>query len=287
MVAGALKALSGAMCTVRRSWGFFPCICRSHALPRPPGTQDQRPSCESRGAHTPPTYPPVTIAYLRGRHLARHKKGVHLRPGAGRRPNDGCASSVEMDSGLSESDALSPNPCQSHSSRLLVAGPCMQGRSSGSDCQGRDCADPTLRFPVHPSLVPDVGVDGDALLQQYAEVPEDIRARVTSFGVQPSLSMLDLRLCFDDLGVWGFGVGVLCRNGTRIHVHLAQDTSRLLAVHGLSLIATAMRRTYRWRCVLHTEGLPAFPRRATEPLPMPIPLRTPDALPWRCLTLGT
>ena len=97
-----------------------------------------------------------------------------MRPGAGQRPNDRRASSVEMDSGLSGPDVLSPNPCQSHSSRLLVAGHCMQGRSSGSGCQGRDCVDPTLRFPVHTSLLPDVGVDGDKLLQQYAQVPEDV-----------------------------------------------------------------------------------------------------------------
>ena len=61
---------------------------------------------------------------------------------------------------------------------------------------------------MHPSLLPDVGVDGEELLEQYAEVPADFRARVTVFGVQRSLSMLDLRLCFDDLGMWGFGVGV-------------------------------------------------------------------------------
>ena len=48
-----------------------------------------------------------------------------------------------------------------------------------------------------------------------------------------------------------------------------------------------MRRTYRWRCVLHTDGLPAFPRRAADPLPTPLPLRTPDSRPWGCLALGT
>ena len=122
------------------------------------------------GMHIPYYYPPMTIAYLWGRHLARHKKGVHLRPGAGRRPNDGRASSVEMRSGLDGSDVPSPNPCQSHSSRQLVTGPCMQGRSSGSGCQGRDCADPTLRSPVHPSLLPDVGVDRGELARQYAAV---------------------------------------------------------------------------------------------------------------------
>ena len=107
------------------------------------------------------------------------------------------------------------------------------------------------------------------------------------FGVQPSLSMLDLRLCFDDLGTRGFGVGDLRRNGSKVHIQLLQDTSSLLAVHGLSLITAAVRRTYRWRCVLHTEGLPAFPRRPADPLPTPYPLRTPDSLPWRCLALGT
>ena len=126
---------------------------------------------------------------------------------------------------------------------------------------------------MHPNLLPDVGVDGDELLQQHAQVPEDFRARVTVFAVQPSLSMPDLRLCFDDLGIWGFGVGVLCRNGSKIHIHPAPDISRLLAVHGISLIAAAMRRAYRWRCVLHPEGLPAFPRCATDPLPTSIPLR--------------
>ena len=163
----------------------------------------------------------------------------------------------------------------------------MQGWSSEGGCQGRDCADPTLRSPVHPSLLPDVGIDGDELLQLYGEVPVDFRARVTVFGVQPSLSMLELRLCFDDLGIAGFGVGVLCRNGSRLHIHLPHHTSSLLAIHGLSLIAAAMRRTYRWRCMLHTDGLPAFPRRAVDPLPTPYPLRTPDSLPWRCLALGT
>ena len=60
-----------------------------------------------------------------------------------------------------------------------------------------------------------------------------------------------------------------------------------LAVHGLSLIGAAMRRTYRWHCVLHTDGLSAFPRRAADSLPTPYPLRTPDSLPKRCLALGT
>ena len=115
------------------------------------------------GGHNPHHYPPMTIAYLWGQHPAGHKKGVHLRPGAGRRPNDGRASSVEMHRGLGEPDAPSPNPCQSHSSHLLVAGPRAQGRSSVSGWQGRLCADPALRSPVHPSLLPDVGVDGDEL----------------------------------------------------------------------------------------------------------------------------
>ena len=71
---------------------------------------------------------------------------------------------------------------------------------------------------MHPigslaSLLPDTGVDGDELLQLYAQVPEDLRVRVTIFGVQSSLSMLDLRPCFDDLGICGFGVSVLCKNG--------------------------------------------------------------------------
>ena len=85
----------------------------------------------------------------------------------------------------------------------------------------------------------------------------------------------------------GFGVGVLCRKGSKIHIRLPHHTSSLLTVHGLSLIAAAMRRTYRWRCVLHPDGLPAFPRRAADTLPTPYPLRTPDSLPWRCLALGT
>ena len=57
--------------------------------------------------------------------------------------------------------------------------------------------------------------------------------------------MLDLQLCFDDLGTWGFGVGDLRRNGSEVHIQLLQDTSSLLAVHGLSLITAAVRRTYR------------------------------------------
>ena len=222
-----------------------------------------------------------------GRHLARHKKGVHTRSSAGRRPNDGRHSQVHMHRDLGESDVPSSNPVSRLSSHPLVAGSCMHGRSSESGWQERDCADPTLRFPVHPSLLPDVGLDGDDLLQRYAQVPGEFTARVTIFGVQPSLSTLDLRLCFDDLGIWGFGVGVLCRNGSKVHIRLPHHTSSLLAVHGLSLVTAAMRRTYRWRCVLHTHGLPAFPRRAAHPLHTPFPLRAPDSLPWRCLALGT
>ena len=66
------------------------------------------------GMHIPYYYPPMTIAYLWGRHLARHKKGVHLRPSVGQRPNNGRA--AELHSGLGESDVPSPNPCQSRSS---------------------------------------------------------------------------------------------------------------------------------------------------------------------------
>ena len=69
---------------------------------------------------------------------------------------------------------------------------------------------------------------------------------MTVFGMQPSLSMLELRLCFDDLGIAGFGVGVLCRNahpGSRLHIHLSHHTSSLHAVQVLNLIAAAMCRT--------------------------------------------
>ncbi len=80
------------------------------------------------GVHNPTHLPTYDDRLFEGAAPSPAQEG---RPGAGRRPNDGRASSVEMDSGLSGSDVLSPNPCQSHSSRLLVAGPCMQGRSNG------------------------------------------------------------------------------------------------------------------------------------------------------------
>ena len=118
-------------------------------------------------------------------------------------------------------------------------------------------------------------------------MPADFRARVTVFGVQRSLTMLDSRLWLDDLGMWGLGVGVLCRNGSKVHIYLEHDTSSLLAVQGLSLIAAAMRRIYRWRCMLHTEGPPTFPKCPTDPLSTPHSLRAHDSQPWRCLTLGT
>ena len=51
---------------------------------------------------------------------------------------------------------------------------------------------------MHPSILPDVGLDGDELLHQYAQVLGECIARVTIFGVQPSLSTPDLRLCFDE-----------------------------------------------------------------------------------------
>ena len=165
MAARALKALLRGHARGRGALRVVTCRCRGCSSHDPPGTHNKRHFCTSRRAQPHPP-PPMTIEYMWGRHPSRQKKGVHLRSGAGRRPNDGRASSVEMHSGLGVSDVPSPNPCQSHSSRL-VAGPCMQGWSSESGCQGRDCADSTLGSPVHPSLWPDVGVDGDELLQVY------------------------------------------------------------------------------------------------------------------------
>lgn len=51
----------------------------------------------------------MTIAYLRGRHQARHKKGVHLRSSAGHRPTDGRIFSASHNC-LSGSDAFSFTP---------------------------------------------------------------------------------------------------------------------------------------------------------------------------------
>ena len=68
---------------------------------------------------------------------------------------------------------------------------------------------------MHPGLLPDVGLDGDVLLQRYAQVPDDFRAKVTLFGVQPGLSMLDQRLCLDKLGIWGFGVVCCAGKGSQ------------------------------------------------------------------------
>ena len=50
--------------------------------------------------------------------------------------------------------------------------------------------------------------------------------------------------------------------------------------------AAGMRCTYLCCSVWHMEGLPAFPRCVTNPLPTPTPIRTPSSLPYRCLTLG-
>ena len=143
-----------------------------------------------------------------------------MRSSAGRRPNDGRHSQFHMHRGLDGSDMPSSSPVGRLSSHLLVADSCMHDRSSESGRPGRDCADPTLRLFVHPGLLPDVGLDGDVLLQRYAQVPDDFRAKVTLFGVQPGLSMLDQRLCLDKLGIWGFGVGVLCRKGSKVLIRL-------------------------------------------------------------------
>ena len=95
-----------------------------------------------------------------GRHLARHKKGVHMRSSAGRRPTDGRHPQVYMHRGLGEPDVPSSNPVSRLSSHPLEAGSCMHGRCSESGRQERDCADPTLRFPVHCSILPNVAMMG-------------------------------------------------------------------------------------------------------------------------------
>lgn len=73
--------------------------------------------------------PIIKRAYLWGRHLARHKKGVHSCSSTGRRPNDGRHSPIEVHSVPGDPYAPSPNPCSSYSPHLLVAGPRVRGRA--------------------------------------------------------------------------------------------------------------------------------------------------------------
>ena len=54
MAARALKALLRGHASGGGSWESLLCICRSHGLPDPPGTHNQRHSCENRGAQPQP-----------------------------------------------------------------------------------------------------------------------------------------------------------------------------------------------------------------------------------------
>ena len=147
------------------------------------GTSDGALQVESHGTHTSSTpsrrpyhtQPTMTIAYLWGRHLARHKKGVHPRSSAGRRPNDGRIFSA-LHSCLSGSDASSLNLGGPHSSCPLVAA---SRRSSLSGPSRRDPADHTLLFSVHPHLLCDLRLSVSDLHGRYAAFGGSFRVQVT------------------------------------------------------------------------------------------------------------
>ena len=186
----------------------------------------------------------MTIAYLWGRHLARHKKGVHPRSSAGRRPNDGRIFSVSH-SCLSGSDTSSSHLGGPHSSCPLVAA---SSRSSSSGPSRRDGADHTLMYSVHPHLLCDLRLSQSDLRGRYAAFGDTFRVHVTVFGVQQSLDFVQVRLCLSDIGLAGFGSGEMRRKKTSVHIALPREVSGLIAVHGVVL---AMRKP----CEGHAEGV--------------------------------
>ena len=116
--------------------------------------------------------------------------------------------------------------------------------------------------------------------------------QVTIFGVQQSLDILHIRLCLTDLGLAGFGAGVLRRKKTTVHLSLPRDVSVHFAVHGAALISRALRKAYGWRCVLHRSDEfrpPRDPRLILRPQQLQqMPLR-PSFSPTSCpqLFIGT
>lgn len=232
----------------------------------------------------------MTIAYLRGRHLARHKKGVHPRSSAGHRPNDGRIFSA-LHSCLSGSDVSSLNLGGPHSCCPLVAA---SSRSSSSGLSRRDIADPTLLYSVHPHLLCDLRLSVSDLQGRYAAFGESFRVHVTVFGVQQSLDYVQIRLCLSDIGLGGFGSGEMRRKKTAVHIALPRHVSTLIAVHGVVLASKALRRAYGWRCVLHRSGdfcPPRDPRLVRQPLQpnnlFPRPGPSPHTRPCMQLSIGT
>ena len=188
---------------------------------------------------------------------------------------------------------LLPNPCDS-CSRPLVA----VIRSSEST-QGKDGADlqpsgqqasGSLGFPVHPHLLSDLHLTKHQLHALYRGFPRDFQVRVTGFGVQRSLDYFQVRVCLADLGLAGFGSGVMRRKGTKLHLTLPRAAATLVAVHGVDLISRAMRREYGWRCVLHPDNLISPPSRCLQPMlhNRRIPKRSISQIgPWQSLCVGT
>ena len=221
----------------------------------------------------------MTIAYLRGRHLARHKKGVHPRSSAGPRPNDGrfSASLQHRQDGIHDVPSLKPRTLLS--SRPLVAA---SSRSSESGLRGRDCADTMPCCAVPPHLLFDLHLSPAQLRERYLAFGDTFRVHVTLFGVQQSLDVLQIRLCLTDLGLAGLGAGVLRRKKTTVHLSLPRDVLAILAVHGVVLVSRALRKAYGWRCVLHRSGKfvpPRDPRLVRQPLQQQrhLPLRPPPS----------
>jgi hypothetical protein len=221
----------------------------------------------------------MTIAYLRGRHLARPKKGVHPRSSAGLVPNDGRFSASLRHRQDGFHDVLSLNPRSVTNSRLLVANSGLQDRSSESGW-GRDCADTRPCCAVPPYLLSDLRLSTAELQERYSTLGDTFRVQVTVFGVQQSLDVLQIRLCLADLGLAGFGAGVLRRKKTTVHLSLPRDVSVILAVHGVALISRALRKAYGWRCILHRSDEfcpPRDPRLIQRPLQQQqMPLRPPS-----------
>ncbi len=195
-------------------------VCQMQGSSGAVGTSDGALQVESRGTHTSSTpsrstyhnQPTMTIAYLWGRHLARHKKGTRgvQRSSAGRRPNDGRIFS-RLHSCLSGSDVSSLNLSGPHTSCPLVAA---SSRSSSSGPLRRDVADPTLLCSVHPHLLCDLRLSPRDLQVRYAAFGESFRVHVTVFGVQQSLDFVQIRLCLSDIGLAGFRSGEMRKKKT-------------------------------------------------------------------------